>query len=1457
MTFSKSTALGVCIGASTVSAVWMKNGQEKAEIEKILNIPHYGHPKSVVTDIFKKNNAQSISVTGRKFRTLLNLTSISEPEAIEMAFNFLNYSADMIISIGGENFIVYEIDDKGKITKPITGNKCASGTGEFFLQQIKRMNIETDEAVSLALKGEPYKISGRCSVFCKSDCTHALNKGVSKSDVVAGLSKMMAQKIIELSTKSDHKNILMIGGVTKNHALIKYLRDQLETLNIPEEAPYFEALGSALYALKNETIGLEEDNLFKNEESSFTFHPQLKDFVNKVTFKSMTTDTARENDQLILGLDVGSTTTKAVLLRENDNAIVASEYLRTDGDPIAASIACYQSLDRQINVPVSINGLGVTGSGRYISGLQAQTKGVINEIIAHAAATVFFDKDVDTIFEIGGQDAKYTHITAGVPSDYAMNEACSAGTGSFLEEAAKESLDIDYKEIGNIALKASRAPNFNDQCSAFISSDIKNALHEGLSKEDIVAGLVYSICLNYTNRVKGNRPVGRKVFMQGGVCYNKAVPIAMAALTGKEIIVPPQPGLMGAFGVALEIKKRLELKLLEESQFNLQELITRQVEYGKSFICAGGAEKCDRKCGIAMIHVNGKKYPFGGSCNKYYNLQNKTRVAVKENNLIKLRQDLVFDKYLQQAEFPADTPTVGIPKSFLTNTLYPLFHNFFTRAGFKIILGDVAAPEGIKMTQAAFCYPAQLAHGFIQDLIDKKPDFIFMPHIEEIYNNKSDFRDKSCVLVQSENFYLKTTFKNKLKDIKLISPLLNFAKGYMSAKTTFIEMHKELNITKAEAAISYDLAVADLQTMLDEFKQIGSEVIHELEQDKNKFAVVLIGRSYSAFAEEANMGIPQKFASRDMIIIPHDFITTDDLESHDHMYWGMGRRMLRTARFVEQHPQLFAAWITNFSCGPDAFLLGYFRTIMGQKPSLTLELDSHSADAGLNTRIEAFLDIVKSYRQIENDYIKPGNNGYKPLKVKDGTIVVDSNGNEVSIFDPSVKMIIPNMGRFASEGVAATFRNSGVNAHTLPTYDQDVLKSGRGSATCKECLPLLLTTGSLIEYYEKEKDPNEKTIFFMATNDGPCRLGQYHVFMNELIKKRQFKNIGIYSLSDEDNYDGFDDNFNRRSWEALLVGDVMQNIFHAINAIAADVKSAMVVFEKEWQKLLNALEFSDSKDLLEQIKSSTENLAKVEKKFSYDEVPKVAMIGEIFVRNDEFSRIDIMRKMAARNIIVKIAPVTEFLHYSNYIIKRGNITNPLTFKEKLKFQIRTSVQKRIEEEFREIFSKTGFCDNEVTDVDKIIKRAEDLIKPDMVGEAILTVGSALHDIVDNVSGVLSIGPFGCMPSRLAESILNVEMNLEGKMKAEGKDLSHYAHEINELPFLAIETDGNPFPQIIQSRLEIFILQTERLHKKLQTFDSDARLAYKKSLKNLLFFKINRKTNGFKDKEKVMSFDETV
>ncbi|MBN1687416.1 MAG: activase, partial [Spirochaetales bacterium] len=599
-------SLGICIGASSVtSAIVEKNGHP-ATVLKTDSIIHDGNPEVVVSTILdeaRRDGIDRLAVTGRKFRSMVAAATIPEPEAVERAYRFVLHGspADLIVSAGGETVMVYLLDSNGRISDVATGNKCASGTGEFFLQQLKRMNIGLDEVSTVAKVDDPFHVSGRCSVFCKSDCTHALNKGIPRERVVAGLADMMAGKIHELVhrvslTLGREPSVILVGGSSKNKLMIHSLQARLRDLKVPPHAPCFEALGASLWALDNADAAVTAGAIaICKPESSFSRLASLKKFTDRVEFRAAYRDTAVLGERCILGLDVGSTTTKAVLIPaerrtpggKEDVPILAGVYLRTNGDPVGASRQCYAGLLEQLPGSIEIIGLGTTGSGRQIAGLHALTPSVINEIVAHATAAAHYDEKVDTIFEIGGQDAKYTFLTNGVASDYAMNEACSAGTGSFLEEAAAESLNIKTVEIGGYALESDAPANFTDQCAAFINSDIKSAIQEGVSLEDIAAGLVYSICMNYSNRVKGARAVGERIFMQGGVCYNKAVPIAMAALTDKPIIVPPEPGLMGAFGVALDVKKKIEIGLQEPLSFNLENLAGREVIYKEPFVCRG------------------------------------------------------------------------------------------------------------------------------------------------------------------------------------------------------------------------------------------------------------------------------------------------------------------------------------------------------------------------------------------------------------------------------------------------------------------------------------------------------------------------------------------------------------------------------------------------------------------------------------------------------------------------------------------------------------------------------------------------------------------------------------------------------------------------------------------------------------------------------------------------------
>jgi predicted CoA-substrate-specific enzyme activase len=1408
-------SLGICIGASSISYVMAQLNGDSVCIPFAKTVTHDGNPRKALDDFLIENDLYGISVviTGRKFKNLINSYTIPEPEAIEESIRYLglNGKYGAIASLGGENFIIYCLNDKGGIDKVLTGNKCASGTGEFFLQQIGRMNININEALELADKEKYYVVSGRCSVFCKSDCTHALNKGIEKGLVVSGLCKMIADKTIELLAKQNSDKILIIGGVSQNSTVVNFIKEKFPLLYTPQEAPYFEALGAALTGLKKEYF-VDSSNIFKLNTHTFPTLEPLNDGKAKVTFKTLTKAEAQNGDECILGLDVGSTTTKAVIIRTSDNALLASVYLRTNGNPVQASVDCYTSLRDQIKNPISIIGLGTTGSGRHISALHAMTKGVVNEIIAHAVAAAHFDKDVDTIFEIGGQDAKYTHLTNGIASDYAMNEACSAGTGSFLEESAKETLSIRYTDIADIAFTAKAPLNFNDQCAAFISSDIKTASHEGSCKEDIVAGLVYSICMNYVNRVKGNRPVGKKVFMQGGVCYNRAVPYAMSNLINKEIIVPPEPGLMGAFGVALEIKNRLNLGFLEKDSFSLDELINRKFSHDKDFICAGGNEHCDRKCKIAIIKVEDKKYPFGGACSKYYNERTDVHTNAGKNNYVKMRQELVFDKYCKLNQ-PEIGKTIGITKSFQVNTLYPLYYNFFTKLGFKVVLADNVDHEGMDKMTSAFCYPVEIAYGLFHDLVKKNVDYIFLPHITEMDYNDGHKYKRLCVFVQGESYYLKSAYSDE-KLPPVLSPVINFKGANGNVKKVFKDIAKQVGKSGKLGEEAFDFAWSEYNKMQVEFKELGRMALEEVEGDSSKFGMVLFGRSYNAFAQEANLNIPHKFASKDMVIIPHDFIENENFESYDNMYWFSGQQILRTARFVKEHERLFGVYITNFSCGPDSFLLSYFRNIMGTKPSLTLELDSHSADVGVDTRIDAAIDIIRNYIELKKlGLVLEKTNGFSPLSItsKDKrTVIVDDNGKVHKITSPEVEVIIPSMGKFSSQAFSAICRSVGMNSRPLPIPTMQTLKYGRGLTTCKECLPFILTTGSLVEFAEKADYNGRKVLFFMPHGYGPCRQGQYYISLKDIIKNLKLKNIGVLSMDDEASFEDLGGDFFLKGWISLTIADVIHDIESVILTLGNDKDAALALLNKEWEKIINMLEGNDRKMLFEQLESTAKVLSEIKLNTPLENAKVVSLIGEIYVRREEFSRGDLVQSLINKGFVVKTAPIAEYLYYSNYLIKKG-LVEGADFKSRLQITIKDYYQRYYERKIKKIFAKSGLYKFEMVEIEKTVDYAKELVSEELVGETILTTGLALREILDEACGVISIGPFNCMPSRLSEAILNREMTLDGKYKYGHLKKNGYPEDISTLPFLYIESDGNPFPQITQSRLEIFMMQAEKLH----------------------------------------------
>ena len=1423
------SCIGFCLGASSISySVIDVTQTNNINVIRHGSVSHQGKPREVLTELMRELDAHGkpVTVTGRKFRNIVNISNIPEPDATEYAFSFLNASAKNytgIVSLGGETFLMYSLDEQGKISNVISKNQCASGTGEFYLQQIKRMNLSLDESLELSLDSNPFKVSGRCSVFCKSDCTHALNKGTPKDEVTAGLALMIADKIEEIVKKGNKGNVLLVGGVTKNSTVMRFLREKGVDFEIPENADSFEALGAAIYAFKNNVEPLNDLNkIFRDSVSSFTYHPPLQDFSKKVIFKDFENSEYSVNEDCILGLDVGSTTTKAVIITANSAKVIAKSYLYTNGDPVGASRKCYAELINQVGSDIKIIGIGTTGSGRQIAGLHALTDGVVNEIVAHATAAVHFDTEVDTIFEIGGQDAKYTYIINQVPADYAMNEACSAGTGSFIEESAYESLGVNVRDIEPIAMKGFNPPNFSDQCAAFISSDIKTAQQEGLSREDIIAGLVYSICQNYVNRVMGNRQIGKKIFMQGGVCYNKSIPIAMAALTGKEIIVPPEPGLMGAYGVALVVKQRLELGLMTQKEFNLAELSTREVTYKKPFICLGGKENCDRKCSVNIVEVNGKKYPFGGACNKYYNLKSELKFGTDSLDIVKLRHKIVFEDYAGQYHYP-ESETIGINSSFNTQTIFPLFYHFFKGLGFNVVLPDFADEKGMERETTSYCYPAQLALGLFHNLMAKKPDYYFVPAIYEMNTddaeeNRLDF-NCSCVFVSGEPMYLRQTFKDTLDKTKMLTPSLNFATGYESQVEQFVELGNSLGISDDYRIRQvYGFACKKQFEIEQRIKNIGIEILEKLEQNPDEIGIVLIGRPYNAFADFANKSIPRKLASMGVYALPYDIFEYHEQKVDDAMYWESGKRILKAAKIVKEHPQLFAVYVSNFSCGPDSMIISSFREIMGTKPSLTLELDGHTADAGINTRIEAAIDIIKNYRKLSANIFDPDYSDFTPATIeyhKDMNYFVRSDGRKMPMNDKSVKILIPSMGDLNSRMFAAALRSLGFNAESLPPSNAEIVKYGRSVATGKECLPLIILAGSLVDYVENKWDGKENLAFFNVQGAGNCRLGQYPVFLRQMIKHKRLENLALMVLMNEDGFAGFGSKFAMRGIQAIMIGDVLDDMRSAVIANAVNPDEGEAIFEAEFNKLI--LKFENSPDsIYNHLEIFSENIRNnIPAEVEIDDSKYIALLGEIYVRRDGYSHKHLNRKLGKKGFVVKSGHITEWIMYVDYLLKINLLEPDKSLRNKLEREIRNYFMRQAEKKIKRTLEKSGYYRYHKTEIKPLLDHSKHIIPLEFKGEPGLTLGTAMHESLEKYCGIINLGPFGCMPTRFTEAVSIPEMKSE--MKLQIKKLNNPKFELSSafnghttIPFLTIEVDGNVFPQVIEAKLETFALQADRV-----------------------------------------------
>jgi predicted nucleotide-binding protein (sugar kinase/HSP70/actin superfamily) len=813
-------------------------------------------------------------------------------------------------------------------------------------------------------------------------------------------------------------------------------------------------------------------------------------------------------------------------------------------------------------------------------------------------------------------------------------------------------------------------------------------------------------------------------------------------------------------------------------------------------------------------------YPFGGICNRYYNLRvDKESGNAEELDLVMLRQQLLTGKYgpqpvFQHAASGNTRKTVGLNRTLLFHSLFPLFSNFFSRMGFTVVVPAEIDKEGISRAEAAFCLPVEAAHGgFYRLLTRERCDYIFAPQVMQVPVANVPTYSRLCPFVQGEPYYLKTTFRREIGEAGtvILDPVLRMDAGYESCCAAVTACAAGMGVPEKEARQAWLYACEKQRAFELELRRIGKKALYTLTKNPEMTGIVLFGRPYNAFAEDINMGIPHKIASRGYLVIPHDMLQADDYAVDAKMFWAMGQKLMKAAQFVKDRENLFGVYITNFSCGPDSFLLGYFRSIMGAKPSLTLELDQHTADAGIDTRIEAALDILARHRRMTPETATPARS-FVPARVA-FPWVWSSQGEKLHITDRRVEVLIPSFGRRASEAVAAILRREGIEARALPVIDKHTLLTGKKNTACKECLPFIVNTGAIVRYLEEEKDPRKVSLFAMATGGGPCRLGQYCRALDRLIGDRGFENAAILTVTDENSYAGLGAGLLLRAWQGIVLTDVLGDIESTLRVCAENPREASEILEALWRKCIAYFSGTLSIRFSSLMRFISEDLARIALRKDPADVPVISLVGEIFVRRDEFSRGILVHYLEKQGCAVRVAPLAEYICYGNYVVNTGLGERKFSLNERIKLKLVSRIQEWWEARIKTILGKSGLYHAEMINVADTIRGVSHLLNENFRGECILTVGLAMREIAHTSCGVVSLGPFGCMYSRMAEAMLNREMDAAGKRRMTGWQAKTLpAEDIGTFPFLSLETDGQPFTQIVEARLEAFVVQARKMHR---------------------------------------------
>ena len=1182
MSQNEQYTLGIDIGSTTVKIAILDENNEVifSDYER-----HFANIQETLSDllgraIYKLGPIHASPViTGSGGLTLakhLGVPFVQEVIAVSSALQDYAPQTDVAIELGGEDAKIIYFEG-GNVEQRMNG-VCAGGTGSFIDQMASLLQTDASGLNEYAKNYKAlYTIAARCGVFAKSDIQPLINDGASKEDLAASIFQAVVNQTISglACGKPIRGHVAFLGGPLHflselKEAFIRTLKLDDEHTIAPKNSHLFAAIGSAMNSKKDLNVSLQEmqNRLAGKIKMEFEVDRMEPLFASEADYKEFEQrhakhqvpikDLSTYQGKAFLGIDAGSTTTKAALVGE-DGTLLYSFYHNNDGDPLGTTITAIKDIYHQLPEGVEIVHSCSTGYGEaLIKAALLLDEGEV-ETVSHYYAASFFEPDVDCILDIGGQDMKCIKIKNQTVDSVQLNEACSSGCGSFIETFAK-SLNYTVEDFAHEALFAKNPIDLGTRCTVFMNSKVKQAQKEGAEVSDISAGLAYSVIKNAlfkVIKVSDATELGNHIVVQGGTFYNNAVLRSFEKIAHCEAIRPDIAGIMGAFGAALIARERY-VDCEGTTMLSIEDI--EAMEYSTTMTKCKG---CTNNCRLTINHFSGgRKFITGNRCERGLG---KEKSANKLPNLFDYKLKRYFD-YTPLSEEEARRGTIGIPRVLNLYENYPFWFTFFNQLGFRVVLSPVSTRKiyelGIEsIPSESECYPAKLAHGHVQWLINQGIKTIFYPSIPY---ERQEFAEANnhynCPIVTSYPENIKNNIDAIVNhEVDFLHPFISFANEDTISYRLVEELSQKFSIPADEIKAATHAAWEELAACRRDMQKKGEETIQFLNETGNR-GIVLAGRPYH-IDPEVNHGIPELINSYGIAVLTEDSIS--HLHPAEHPLnvmdqWMYHSRLYAAANYVKTVDNLDLIQLNSFGCGLDAVTTDQVASILTDSGKIytTLKIDEVNNLGAARIRVRSLLAAIRVRE-------KRGEERKIHSAAIDKVIFTKEMRKEYTI-------LCPQMSPIHFELLETAFNASGYNLEVLPNDNKQAVDVGLKYVNNDACYPSLMVVGQIMEAILSGKYDTHKIAVIISQTGGGCRASNYIGFIRRALKKAGYGYIPVISI----NLSGLEDNPGFKLTPNLLLrgvygaifGDIFMKCVYRLRPYEA-VPGSVNAMHKKWVKV--------------------------------------------------------------------------------------------------------------------------------------------------------------------------------------------------------------------------------------------------------------------------------------------------